>query len=116
MRRVNAAGSWPPGRYVSRREGRSPGECLPYDLPPLTTAPVFGLRMSGFRCGLTLKSSSPPLAYRLPELLSNEPAMCSPPSQLSSMNLTTEAVSVRLELTKFSRVYGEMTTIGSRWL
>ena len=72
--------------------------------------------MSGRKCG-RVRLSTPSGPNRLGEMASNEPSprRC-PCSQLSSMNLVTEAVSVILWLTKFCFVQGEITTSGSRWL
>src|SRR5580700_3316745 len=72
---------------------------LPHQLSPLTTAPLVGLRMTGVKCGRTLKSSRLLAPAMLPETASKEPGMRSPWSQLSSMNLTTDAVLSSLLLT-----------------
>src|SRR6266566_7339560 len=59
--------------------------------------------MTGLKCGMK-KSNRPFGAFRLPEVESNEPPPIRfPPSQLSSMNLVTEVVSVSLLLTWFAR-------------
>src|SRR5690242_116591 len=72
--------------------------------------------MSGWRCG-TVNWSTLPGPNRLGEMASNEPPPRRwPRSQLSSMNLVTEAVSVSWWLTKFCFVQGEITSSGRRWL
>src|ERR1700730_11914978 len=71
--------------------------------------------MTGRKSGRAQKSSTPPRASRLPAMLVKEPRPVDwPPSQLSSMNFTTDDWSVTLWLAGFFGGYGELTTGGSR--
>src|ERR1700747_3131183 len=72
--------------------------------------------MTGLKCG-EKECSRPGRPFGLPAIASKEPSPTRfPPSQLFSMKLMTEDVSVSLLLTWFARVQGEINSIGSRWL